>query len=94
MAIQSSLLMPWVKPCNTIEEEIVPTEEVKLAAKKAIKVFANAGYHAAWWPEVASCWFVQKSELQALLFDLARVTKIENVKVAQDDMMQSLGLEV
>ena len=83
----SVLLMPWIKPCNTKQEL---NDEVKAAAKQAIKVFANAGYHHddLKWSHVGL--YMKDNKLQALLFDLARVTKIEPPELAEEYMFHSL----
>ena len=88
----SVLLMPWIKPCHTKQEL---NDEVKLAAKQAIKAFAIAGYRHddLKWSHVGL--YIKDNKLQALLFDLARVTKIKPSELtdAEECMFCSLAIK-
>ena len=79
--------MPWVKPCNA--EKL--TEEIRSLTMEAIEKFASFGYRHAdlEWRHVGL--FVNERRLQALLFDLARVT-FELEDIAKQSMMDSLEL--
>lgn len=90
---QSVLVMPWLKPCT--EDEVIREKEVKAVVKEAVEQFAMLGYkhddlhlrHVGLYRE--------EENLKALLFDLARTSKIDELSdstSAVTDMLKDLHI--
>ena len=88
---RSVLVMPWLKHCT--EDDYANDPNIRSAVNEAVEKFANAGYlhDDIHYRHIGL--FRKNSRLQALLFDLARVSHTESSEDAISEMMQKLTID-